>query len=504
MKLKDFLILLFLTAGAFLIIGYHPAVEDCEIYVPGIKKILNPSLYPFGGEFFESHARMTLYHKLIATSVRLSHLSIDAVMLVWHAVTIFLVLLACWKLATLCFEGACARWAGVALVAALLSIPVAGTALYVIDQYLNPRALALFAALFAVAATLRRKYVLAAVWIILAATVHPLMSVFGASLAATVIVLRDFIDAHALDKNRVAAQAVSAAFFFPLGVSLRHPSATYREVIDMPNYYYFFLLRWHWYEWLGIVVPLLLVWWLGRLARDRYMDKAVLLCRALIIYELIYLAIALITTVPPSLLAFVRYQPMRSLQLFYVFLFLIGGGFLGQYVLRYRAWRWLALFGPLSLGMFYGQLQTFPATPHIEWPGRVPQNDWLQAFAWIRDNTPVDAIFALNPQHMALDGEDQHGFRVLAERSMLADAVKDPGATTMFPDLPLAEHWKQQAEAQRGWEHFQLADFEKLRRDWGVSWVVVDEPKVTGLDCPYANRTLRVCRVPPGSFESHE
>lgn len=504
MKWKDFSILLFLTAGAFLIIGYHPAVEDCEIYVPGIKKILNPSLYPFGGEFFESHARMTLYHRLVAASVRFSHLSLDRTMLLWHVLSIFLVLFACWKLATLCFEDARARWAGVILVAALLSIPVAGTALYVIDQYLNPRALALFAALFAVGATLRRRYVVGAIWIVLAATVHPLMSAFGASLAATIIFLRDFIDVRAMDKNRVAAQAVSAALSIPLGISLRHPSATYREVLDMPNYYYFFLLRWHWYEWVGIFAPMLLVWWLGRLAHKRQMNNAALLCRALIIYQLTYFVIALITTIPPSLLAFVRYQPMRSLQLFYVFLFLIGGGFLGQYVLRDRAWRWLGLFVPLSLGMFYGQLQTFPATPHIEWPGRVPQNDWLQAFAWIRYNTPVNAIFALNPHHMALDREDQHGFRVLAERSMLADAVKDPGATTMFPDLPLAEHWKRQAEAQRGWEHFQLADFERLRRDWGVSWVVVDQPNVAGLDCLYANRTLRVCRVPPGAFESHE
>src|SRR5579864_3294434 len=124
LKPKDFLILLLLTAGAFVIAGYHPGVEDAEIYVPGIKKVLNPVLYPFGSEFFQSHARLTLYPNLIAASVRLTHLSLDSVMLLWHMLSIFLVLLACWKLSCLCFHDARARWAGVALVAALLTIPV--------------------------------------------------------------------------------------------------------------------------------------------------------------------------------------------------------------------------------------------------------------------------------------------------------------------------------------------------------------------------------------------
>ena len=46
---------------------------------------------------------------------------------------------------------------------ALLTIPVAGTALYIMDQYLNPRNLAAFAVIFAVARTLEKKYVRAVV-----------------------------------------------------------------------------------------------------------------------------------------------------------------------------------------------------------------------------------------------------------------------------------------------------------------------------------------------------
>jgi hypothetical protein len=134
-------------------------------------------------------------------------------------------------------------------------------------------------------------------------------------------------------------------------------------------------------------------------------------------------------------------------------------------------------------------------TPHVEWPGRVPANDWLQAFAWIRGNTPQNAIVALNPYHMELRGEDEHGFRASTQRSMLVDAVKDSGALTMFPDLPLAETWEAEMKAEAGWERFQTADFARLRRDWGVTWVVLDQPNLTLPDCPYANRTLRVCKL---------
>src|ERR1700758_5078823 len=39
---KDFAVLFLLSAAAIAIHGYHPFVEDAEIYVPAIKKLLNP------------------------------------------------------------------------------------------------------------------------------------------------------------------------------------------------------------------------------------------------------------------------------------------------------------------------------------------------------------------------------------------------------------------------------------------------------------------------------
>jgi len=44
---------------------------------------------------------------------------------------------------------------------------------------------------------------------------------------------------------------------------------------------------------------------------------------------------------------------------------------------------------------------------------------------------PVDAYFALDPDYMAAPGEDYHSFRALAERSQLADNIKDASMVTL-------------------------------------------------------------------------
>ena len=97
--------------------------------------MLDPGLFPAGENFFQSHASLTLFPDLIAASVRLGHLSLEWALLLWQWLSIFLLLLACWQLSSKCFAEATARWCGVALLAALLTLPVAGTSLYIFDQY---------------------------------------------------------------------------------------------------------------------------------------------------------------------------------------------------------------------------------------------------------------------------------------------------------------------------------------------------------------------------------
>jgi hypothetical protein len=76
---------------------------------------------------------------------------------------------------------------------------------------------------------------------------------------------------------------------------------------------------------------------------------------------------------------------------------------------------------------------------------------------------------------------------------MLADLVKDKGAASMFP--PLSVEWAKQIADQKNFVHFGKEDFERLRNKYGVSWVVVEQANPVGLECPYENSAVRVCRV---------
>ena len=53
--------LLLITALAVLVHGYHLGVDDAAIYVPAIKKVADPNLYPFGDEFFMTHAHLSFF-----------------------------------------------------------------------------------------------------------------------------------------------------------------------------------------------------------------------------------------------------------------------------------------------------------------------------------------------------------------------------------------------------------------------------------------------------------
>ena len=470
--------LVLLTTAALLIQGYHPYAEDAEIYLPGILKTLNPSLFPANADFFGEHAGHTLYPKLIAAAVRLSHLSLPWVTLLWQFASIFLLLAGTWRLAAAFFQQDRARWGAVALMATLLTLPIAGTALYILDQYLNPRNLAAFAAVFAVAEVLHRKYAVALLWLVLAAAVHPLMSCFAIAFCLWLAVL-----------DRYRPRVLGFAALLPLGI-FDSPPPAYHEVALRQSY--FFVLRWEWYEWLGLIGPVLLFWWLARLARRRGMENVELVSRAMIPYILVASIVGIILSIPARFEALARFEPLRCLALGYMVLIVIGGGLLSHHMLQDRVWRWLVLFVPLSLGMYLVQRQLFPASAHIEWPWAPPRNPWAQAFEWARENTPSDALFALNPRHMELPGEDENGFRARAQRSMLADAVKDKGAASAFP--PLSVKWLEQIRDQENWEQFRKDDFERLKQKYGVSWVVVEQPGPEGLECPYQNSAVRVCR----------
>ncbi len=206
----------------------------------------------------------------------------------------------------------------------------------------------------------------------------------------------------------------------PLAWIYESPNPSWRKALDAKPYLY--LHRWAWYEWLGALAPIFLFWLLWRVAMRRGETSLARFALAVFLYGVFQMAVAMIMLGTPALVRFVPLQPMRFLQPIYFFLMLIGGGLFGKYALKASLWRWAVFLLAINGGMLYAQRQLFSASQHLELPGRPTSNPWLQAFAWIRQNTPTDAYFALGANYMAAPGEDYHSFRALAERSMLTDA----------------------------------------------------------------------------------
>lgn len=476
------------SIASLLVQGYHLGVDDAEIYIPAIKRAADPRLFPFGSEFFMSHAHLSLFPDLVGDSARLTHLPPDLVIFLYHEIGIFLLLMAAWRLASVCFSNGPARWAGVALLAGALSIPVAGTALAIMDPYVTARSLSTPATLMSVAcfASNQRKRALA--WLGFTALVHPQMSVYAVVFLGCFALMRR--------RQRVSQPEPVIAAALPFVWSFQPAQGAAREALLSRTY--FFLSNWTWYEWFGAFAPLALLGWFSTGVFRGTTAVFRVLARSFVPFGVMFTAAAIGVTYTPSLENYTRLQPMRAFHLIYVIFFVLLGGLAGEYLLRKSFWRWLALFVPIAVGMWAFQAASYPFSRHLEWPGSVGTSDWTAAFFWIRGHTPRDAVFALDPNYMAIPEDDQHGFRAVAERSALADGVKDSGAVALFPQL--ADQWKAQVLAQSGWQQFELADFERLARRYPVTWVVARRPSPAGLVCPYENRDLAVCRIP----EPHE
>jgi hypothetical protein len=468
-----------LTCFAILIAGFHIGIEDDAIYLPGIKKLLNPALYPWDTQFFATQTNVFVILRAVAASARLTHLPLEWILLAWQITSIFLLLASCWYVASLCFPRLIERFASVALVGSLLTMPVAGTALYIADQHLHPRTLECAAMLFAIGSVLDRRYKSAIVFSFVALLIHPLMAVFG---IAYVILL-----ALPLERFSRLKVAMSAALQLPI---ITRPNPAWREAALTRTY--FFLRQWAWYEWLGIFAPMLLLWWFSKVGVKIGSPALTRLCMRLVLYSAILSTAGLVVGIPARLDWIAPVQPMRHLQLVYLLMLLVGGGLLAHYVLRGHVWRWLVLFIPLCGGMFYAQRALFWTSSHIEIPGSPASNRWARCFLWISRNTPREAYFVVDPQYMDKSDEENIGFRGLAERSKLADYSQDAAVAAVAPDLALV--WKRQVDSMSGYANFTREDFLKLKAEFGTDWALV-EKEVPGLNCPYFKDNLAVCRI---------
>src|SRR5579872_4185768 len=127
--------------------------------------------------------------------------------------------------------------------------------------------------------------------------------------------------------------SLAGAAFLPLWPPA---SGAYHQAVQTRSY--FFILKWEWYEWLGLVGPIVILWLIGRAQQKDQKSAIYPVTQALVVYGLLYFTAALILTIPASFETLARLQPMRSLVLIYIFLILLGGGLLGSTILKRHVW----------------------------------------------------------------------------------------------------------------------------------------------------------------------
>ncbi|HEX4022588.1 MAG TPA: hypothetical protein VHX63_15690 [Acidobacteriaceae bacterium] len=477
-----------LTIGALFILGYHPFVDDAAIYVAGVEKIVSPSLFQQHSEYILPHLQHSLFSVGLGWIVRLTHAPLLPALFATYIFSLWLTLLACWRLSCQLFARSEARWGATTLLAVTMTLPVAGSALFFMDPYLTARSFSTPVILFALVFALQRRPLPTVLCLLLAVLLHPLMGAYAVAYVAVFWLIRD---QRWRWLTGLTLLIFAGAFFVMHLAVLQHASAGYRAAALSRSY--FFLNHWAWYEVFGLFPPLAAAW-IFCARRNFSLNCNCSNVSATSVYvgagAVVFSALFVHTSGPFQLASL---QPLRAFHLIYLIFFLVLGSVLGQFLLRRHTVAWILCFGTVAAIMLTVQIRTYPDLAHVEWPWSTPQNPWEQAFLWIRGNTPDNSFFALDPRYQSLPHESTLGFRAAAERSALPDWSKDGGVAAIDPKI--APEWFAEATLEDHWSRW--SDQERAQRlaPYHVDWVVLSTSRPTNLPCPYQNALVRVCQL---------
>ncbi len=489
-----------LTFLAVLVHGYHPYAEDGGLYLAGIKHLLDPQMYPHQTAFVAEHLRFSIFAPVIAAIVRCSGLSVATALFLVYIASFWATLLAAWQIAALCHKERVAQTGAVVLLATWLTLPIAGTSLMLMDPYVTARSISTPCALFALAGTLalldedikkRKKGLLLAAGSLLSGFLfHPLMAAYALCcvlVLSIILIFRAYWTWAAVIFAAIVIAGVLHAFSGP-------ESTAYVRVATTRSYW--FLSQWHWYEWVGLAAPLILL--SIDVVRHRMDESRSALASSLLVIGFAAIAVSLLfvhVNAASHLVA--RLQPLRVFQLIYVAMILLVGAETAKHFLQHSTVRWIVTFSLLGGVMLFAERQTFPASAHLELPitkQHGDRNPWTRAFLWVKDNTPKDALVALDADYIERPNEDAQCFRAISERSALPDYSKDGGEASITPEL--TRDWVIGQAVQTGLSEKTDEERVKTLRPLDVEWVVMEKSAVTGFTCDYANEAVKVCRLP--------
>lgn len=473
--------LLLLSVVIVLFHGYHPNSQDSAIYTSSAERVMNSSLFQIDGAFVDGHTRLSIFPHLLAATASILHISLGVVQLICYWFTGLLFLYACQQLAERVFNSSISIWFATLLSGICSTMPVAATSLLLMDPYLTARSFSTPFSLLALVSCIDRSWRRSALWAGLTLSFHPLMGTYLCLLLFTFVLIDPRRFKAALGYTSLALLFFTVVSFFSRQVPI---SDAYRTAALSRSYY--FLSCWHWYEVMGIAAPTILMAVVAARSRITADARKLAAACALTGFVASLVSICFVSTKHPDFL--MRLQVLRSFQMVYgVGLVFLGGfiGTLGTLAVRNHA---ILLIPVVAMGI--ADWQAYPGTHHIEWPWQRAGNPRQEAYKWIADNTPPDAVFASDTA-VKRDPEEE-GFRSITKRSTLNDA-KDEGIASLFPSV--APVWAKWRDAQYGLNHLTDQDRETRLRPLGVTWILLPPNSRTLFPCPYRNSELAACRI---------
>ncbi|MEZ2346353.1 hypothetical protein [Terriglobus sp. RCC_193] len=492
-KRTTLLFLAGLSLIAAALLGYHPYAEDGGIYASALALRLNPALFPAFRAFAVAHTGKSLFIPMVAEMVQRSHLSQEVVLLGLYLLSIGSSLAAAYGMACVLFPERRQQLCSTLLFALAMGMPVGGTSLYIADPYLTSRSLSTPLILLGLTAILRRKYGYAAVCGGIAFAVHPLMTLWALLPAAFLLLWQ-------ISARRIRAIILLSLAVIGVMVTIQIVSSADSDAVRAASLSrsYWFPSQWQWYEWIGLVAPVLMLLATASLSgKNKAMSSAAQAMAAAMATSIATVTIGALLLIHTSNTAFLlaRLQPLRLLHPVSIIFVLMLGGWLAAP--DGRAWRrgvlLLLTLGAVA-GMLFLQRSTYPHSSHWEKPWGQSGNEYEAAALWLRQNTPVDALIAVDAHYTTMHGEDAQMVRAIGQRSTIPDAAKDGGIASVVPAL--ADTWWTGSQAQEGLAV--LPDAQRIQRlqPFGAAWVLLPAAAETAFPCPYRNTDAKVCRLP--------
>jgi hypothetical protein len=364
-----------LTLLALLIQGYHPFVDDAAIYLAGIEKVIHPGLFPMHAEYVLPHLKHSLFSLALGWVVRALHVPLRYALFVSYVASLWMMVYACWRLSGLLFSTARGRAGAMLLMTATLTLPVAGSAIYILDPYLTARSFSTPLTLIAIAFAIERRTLATVACLIGAFILHPLMAAYAVGYVIALALMR---------ARRWTTLAAATAGVMLLGLVASHAgtllgaSAAYRVATTSRDY--FFLNKWEWFEIFGLFPPLVAAAVYLSRSHFRIRSNYGLIAAVSLYVGALAILFAVCFTRTDNSFLLARLQVLRSFQILYILFFLLLGDLLGQYVLGRRWWAWAGGFAAVAAIMFAVQLSIYPALKHVEWPWARSQNPWHRRF----------------------------------------------------------------------------------------------------------------------------